>query len=510
MAPGNVTPFDEDDTVPQSEQIIMKCCQKTRAFMRDCECPVPQGPCMAPEIVFTHYRPECVCFSCEWLRETKLFYIPNRIPGRSGQQVQNPTYAGGNTDDVLTKDSSHPCTIVHPVLLNENPLQWEWVIRPGDETQLPFLAPLDQSSGVLRVTLDSNGQWKALYANGTCSPLRHDTRPFWDKLYRDYGYAQGYSPYGPKGDSGSSLTPDQVNPADYKPPRLPNKSRENSAAQNNTTLFIGGINESVTDEKLEQLFLQFGQITYVNRPHQTSGFVQFALRRDALMAMLQMQGVPIYNCRLRISWGDPKVKNQWSIQRRAGQRPFKGNKHQHLQQPQSVPQQMTQGFNDMPGPQNQQQQYGMPEWVYAPVPYTFYYLGQGYQYPNQQQTGYCPQHMAHPPPPPPAPVTAPHPQSALPQGAHGGHASSLNASVASWKGSLNGKDPVIVPSDAVPNPSQESHGQPAPRSNSASSLESNQQTNGSSGDEKDTVAFLGQSVSVVRSMEERYTYDTKS
>lgn len=288
--------------------------------------------------------------------------------------------------------------------------------------------------------------------------------------------------YGPKGDSEFSFTPDKVNPEGYVAPQLPNKSRENSASQINTTLFIGGINKSVTDEKLEQLFLQFGQITYVNRPHQTSGFVQFALRRDALMAMRQMQGVPIYNCRLRISWGDAKVKNQWEIQRKAGERPFKGNNSQHLQQPPRVPQQIFQGFNNMSGPQNQQQLYCMH---YVP-PATVYgvWYPQFYQYLNQQLMGYCPEDMPQPPPPPPTPFTAPRSPPGLPQRAHIGHPPSPDISAASRKGSLNGKGPLVVSSDMVPNPyHQDSHGQAARGSNSESSFGSNK-ANASSGDEK--------------------------
>lgn len=175
----------------------MRCCQKTREFMRDCECAVPDGPCMAPPLVFTHYHPECLCFSCEWLRVTKLFYITSRIPGRSGHEVQNPTYAANQSDNVLETHSVRPSTgpeLVYPLLLKENPAKWEWVFRPGDEYQIPFLAPLDQMSSVLRVTVGSNGGWKALRKDGTSFALHYDRRPVWNQLYRDYGYAPECSP----------------------------------------------------------------------------------------------------------------------------------------------------------------------------------------------------------------------------------------------------------------------------------------------------------------------------
>lgn len=197
MAPGNVAPFDEDDTVPQSEQIIMSCCQKTREFMRDCECTVPQGPCMAPPLLFTHYRRECFCFSCRWLRETTWTEIYSRIPRGLGHLVPNPTFRRPQLDDALETQSSRPRTnleLVYPVLLNENQKKWEWVFRPVNDTQFPFLAGPKRGPDVLRVTLGSNGRWKALYANGTWSPLGYDTRPVVNDLYPDYGYAPGRSP----------------------------------------------------------------------------------------------------------------------------------------------------------------------------------------------------------------------------------------------------------------------------------------------------------------------------
>lgn len=198
MAPGNVTPFDrEDETVPESEQIVMKCCQKTHEFMRDCDCAVPQGPCMAPRLYFTHYRPDCFCFSCKWLRETKSREIASRIPGESSRMVPNPTFGRNEDDTVLETKPRTPCTnleLVYPVLWEENQNEWKWVFRPVDDKQLSFLAPPDQSSGVWSVTLNSQGQWKALYANDSCYPLGYDTRPGWNELYDDYGYARTYSP----------------------------------------------------------------------------------------------------------------------------------------------------------------------------------------------------------------------------------------------------------------------------------------------------------------------------
>ena len=170
---------------------LMKCCRKE--LIRDCDCTVPQGPCLVPGFIFTHYHRECLCYSCEWVREAKKQTIPDRIPARSGHTVVNPTYCGNKMDHLPeTKGSCTNLELVHPVLLEESPQRWGWVFRPGNQAQLPFLA--SHSPGAYRVTLDSHGKWKALKADGTSYILGYDTRPMENELYRDYGYAPGCSP----------------------------------------------------------------------------------------------------------------------------------------------------------------------------------------------------------------------------------------------------------------------------------------------------------------------------
>ncbi|KAJ5761388.1 RNA-binding protein [Penicillium manginii] len=60
---------------------------------------------------------------------------------------------------------------------------------------------------------------------------------------------------------------------------------------NNTTVFVGGLSGYVTEDELRSFFQGFGEITY---------FVQ---RHAAEMAINQMQGYPIGNSRVRLSWG---------------------------------------------------------------------------------------------------------------------------------------------------------------------------------------------------------------
>lgn len=73
---------------------------------------------------------------------------------------------------------------------------------------------------------------------------------------------------------------------------------------NNTTVFIGGLSSVVTEEDLRLYFQPFGDITYVKIPiGKGCGFVQYTTRTSAELAISKMQGYPIGNSRVRLSWG---------------------------------------------------------------------------------------------------------------------------------------------------------------------------------------------------------------
>jgi hypothetical protein len=73
---------------------------------------------------------------------------------------------------------------------------------------------------------------------------------------------------------------------------------------NNTTVFVGGLSGYVTEDELRSFFQGFGEITYVKiPPGKGCGFVKFVQRHAAEMAINQMQGYPIGNSRVRLSWG---------------------------------------------------------------------------------------------------------------------------------------------------------------------------------------------------------------
>lgn len=73
---------------------------------------------------------------------------------------------------------------------------------------------------------------------------------------------------------------------------------------NNTTVFIGGLSSLVTEDELRAYFQPFGTIVYVKIPvGKGCGFVQYVDRISAETAIAKMQGFPISNSRVRLSWG---------------------------------------------------------------------------------------------------------------------------------------------------------------------------------------------------------------
>lgn len=88
----------------------------------------------------------------------------------------------------------------------------------------------------------------------------------------------------------------------------------------NTTIFVGGLDSSVTDEDLRQPFSQYGEIVSVKIPTgKGCGFVQFSNRNNAEEALQKLNGTAIGKQTVRLSWGrNPANKqirgdfgNQW-------------------------------------------------------------------------------------------------------------------------------------------------------------------------------------------------------
>ncbi|XP_043709286.1 polyadenylate-binding protein RBP47-like isoform X2 [Telopea speciosissima] len=80
----------------------------------------------------------------------------------------------------------------------------------------------------------------------------------------------------------------------------------------NTTIFVGGLDPSVTDEDLRQPFSQYGEIASVKIPvGKGCGFVQFANRSNAEEALNRLNGTVIGKQTVRLSWGRNPANKQW-------------------------------------------------------------------------------------------------------------------------------------------------------------------------------------------------------
>lgn len=95
----------------------------------------------------------------------------------------------------------------------------------------------------------------------------------------------------------------------------------------NTTLFIGGLSNQVTEEQLRAVFARFGDIIYVKIPQgKGCGFVQFVLRTAAERAMATMNAQVLGNSAIRISWGrsSSRAANQAAAQQLGAAAAFPG------------------------------------------------------------------------------------------------------------------------------------------------------------------------------------------
>ncbi|KAJ7960758.1 Polyadenylate-binding protein [Quillaja saponaria] len=93
---------------------------------------------------------------------------------------------------------------------------------------------------------------------------------------------------------------------------LGNQSEEDP---NNTTIFVGNLDPSVTDDLLRQVFGQFGELVHVKIPQgKRCGFVQFGNRACAEQALSILNGTQLVGQSIRLSWGrSPSNKQDISI-----------------------------------------------------------------------------------------------------------------------------------------------------------------------------------------------------
>lgn len=89
--------------------------------------------------------------------------------------------------------------------------------------------------------------------------------------------------------------------------KAPNQNPQGNQGEsdpNNTTIFVGGLDTSVTDDHLRQVFGQYGELVHVKIPvGKRCGFVQFTTRANAEQALASLNGSQLGGQNIRLSWG---------------------------------------------------------------------------------------------------------------------------------------------------------------------------------------------------------------
>nr|VDC83552.1 unnamed protein product [Brassica rapa] len=137
----------------------------------------------------------------------------------------------------------------------------------------------------------------------------------------------------------------------------------------NTTIFVGALDESVTEDVLKSVFGQFGELVHVKIPAgKRCGFVQYANRGCAEQALNSLNGTQLGGQSIRLSWGrTPSNKQTQPEQAQYGGGGYYG-----------YPPQGYEGYGYAPPPQDPNAYYGG-------------YPGAGYG--NYQQPGGYQQHQ---------------------------------------------------------------------------------------------------------------------
>lgn len=105
-----------------------------------------------------------------------------------------------------------------------------------------------------------------------------------------------------------------------KAPYQSSQGSQGESDPNNTTIFVGGLDPSVSDDALRQVFGQFGELIHVKIPvGKRCGFVQFANRACAEQALSILNGTELGGQNIRLSWGrSPSSKQGQSEQPQYG------------------------------------------------------------------------------------------------------------------------------------------------------------------------------------------------
>ncbi|ROW08243.1 hypothetical protein VMCG_03118 [Cytospora schulzeri] len=303
-----------------------------------CKCPMPNSMTHTwmgqntPTIV-SHYKESCKgCYSCEWLKSTARPLVPDpvrvgvMIPNTRNQKVTPEAFQMIRTADRF-RGGQPLLRYVYPKRVGGI---GRWIAVPC-KPFLPFLLPQWTTQGIDRFVRHEDGNWVGLGKQGSnLAPytLRQDSRPpMVNELYEWFGYLPSTSPYLPpkhqaysdgranglwNPEFGTVYAPDVANDGQCGP--INEVAWDD--AHTNTTIFVGCLAAWATEQDLLAAFGAFGEIVKLRvfPPARASpiknGFVYFYRRRDAEMALEQLQGLPICGNRVRLSWG---TKEDWSV-----------------------------------------------------------------------------------------------------------------------------------------------------------------------------------------------------
>lgn len=92
---------------------------------------------------------------------------------------------------------------------------------------------------------------------------------------------------------------------------------------NNTTIFVGGLDPSATEDDLRRVFGYYGELIYVKiPPGKGCGFVQYTYRTSAEDALQKLHGTVIGQQAIRLSWGrSMQIKQPYALGGAWGQDP---------------------------------------------------------------------------------------------------------------------------------------------------------------------------------------------
>uniref|UniRef100_A0A6N2K9V1 RRM domain-containing protein n=1 Tax=Salix viminalis TaxID=40686 RepID=A0A6N2K9V1_SALVM len=96
----------------------------------------------------------------------------------------------------------------------------------------------------------------------------------------------------------------ELTPAEMIPLKCSPQGNQGESDPNNTTIFVGALDPSVTDDTLRAVFSKYGELVHVKIPAgKRCGFVQFANRTCAEQALSMLNGTQIAGQNIRLSWG---------------------------------------------------------------------------------------------------------------------------------------------------------------------------------------------------------------